>query len=74
MLAIYNIFYIFVRIYVFAKVFYLMWMTYYYPESHPISLLTWWMYFLIFDIWLSVILPSGELKKPKNDNKDEILQ
>lgn len=74
MLLIYNIFYIFVRIYVFAKVFYLMWMTYYYPESYPINLLTWWIYFLIFDIWLSVILPGGELKKPKNNNKDEILQ
>jgi hypothetical protein len=45
-----------------------------YPESYPISLLTWWIYFLIFDIWLEVMLPSK-----KNDDgitfikKDEPL-
>lgn len=74
MLLIYSLFYIFVRIYVFAKVFFLMWMTYYYPETYPISSLTWWMYFLIFDIWLATIIPNTDIKKPKNDKKDEILQ
>ena len=51
-----------------------MWMTYYFPETYPISLLTWWMYFLIFDIWLATIIPNGDFKKPKNDKKEEILQ
>ncbi len=69
-----RFFYVFVRIYVFAKIFYLLYVTSAYPESYPISLLTWWIYFLIFDIWLEVMLPSK-----KNDDgitfikKDEPL-
>jgi len=68
---IYGLFHILVRVYVFAKVFYLMCMNYYLPETYPISLLTWWIYFLIFDIWLETILPT---KKDLNiEKKDESL-
>ena len=70
MLPIYMFFYILIRIYVFAKVFFLMCMTYYYPESYPISTLTWWMYFLIFDIWLEQMLPSNKIGNPNKENKD----
>jgi hypothetical protein len=69
---IYTFFHILVRVYVFAKVFYLMCMTYYYPESYPLSVLTWWIYFLIFDIWLEVILPTKiENKSQSIDEKNE---
>jgi hypothetical protein len=70
MLPIYMFFYILIRIYVFAKVFFLMCMTYYYPESYPIDTLTWWMYFLIFDIWLEQMLPSNKIGNPNKQNKD----
>jgi hypothetical protein len=66
--AFYTFAYILIRIFVFAKVFYLLSMTYYYPESHDINLLTWWMYFLIFDIWIMVMLPDK-----KSFKKDETL-
>jgi hypothetical protein len=58
MFPFYRVFYILVRIYIFAKIFYLLFVTSYYPDLYPISLLTWWIYFLIFDIWLEVILPN----------------
>jgi hypothetical protein len=44
-------------------------MTSVYPESYPITVLTWWIYFLIFDIWLEVILPAS--KKYHSDKEKE---
>jgi hypothetical protein len=73
-LSFYTFFHILVRIYIFAKVFYLLFMTSSYPESYPISMLTWWIYFLVFDIWLEVILPNKkDYVTQNNDNKDEPL-
>jgi len=64
-----------IRIYVFAKVFYLMYMTNLYPETYPISILTWWIYFLIFDIWIDTILPNKEtnidIKINRKNKSDE---
>jgi len=74
MYHIYAFFYTIIRIFVFAKIFYLFIMTSHYPESHDVSLLTWWIYFLIFDIWLLQMLPD---KKPSQENKqndNDILQ
>ena len=72
MLPFYVLFYILIRIYVFAKVFFLMWVTYYYPETYPISTLTWWIYFLIFDIWLSHMLPNTKsITLHKKENNDD---
>ena len=74
MLPFYVLFYILIRIYVFAKVFFLMWVTYYYPETYPINNLTWWIYFLIFDIWLSHMLPNTKsITLNKKENNDETL-
>ena len=71
-LILYSFIYTIVRIYIFAKVFYLMCMNYYFPESYPISLLTWWIYFMIFDIWLDTILSTKNLNNPKKeDNKTD---
>lgn len=72
MLPLYMLFYIIIRIYVFAKIFFLMFMTYFYPESYTIDTLTWWIYFLVFDIWLSQMLPDSKRVK-KNDNDNESL-
>lgn len=67
MLSFYRFFYVIIRIYIFAKISFLLFMTNLYPESYPISVLTWWIYFLIFDIWLEIILPN---KNDSNENKD----
>ncbi len=48
-----------------------MYMTYYYPESFPISMLTWWIYFLIFDIWLETMLPNKKEKTIIVDKEDK---
>ena len=73
MFSLYRVFYILIRIYIFAKIFYLLFVTYYYPDLYPISLLTWWIYFLIFDIWLEVILPNKksttEIKNEEKENE-----
>ena len=66
-LFLYSFVYIIIRIFVFAKVFYLLCMTYYYPESHDINQLTWWIYFLIFDIWLISMLPDKKQIKNNDD-------
>jgi len=71
MLAIYKVFHILIRIYIFAKIFYLLFVTSAYPESYPVSLLTWWIYFLVFDIWLETMLPN---KKDTNQKNDEPLE
>jgi hypothetical protein len=51
-----------VRIYVFCKIIYLLYMTSQDPITYPIEMLTWWIYYLIFDIWLKSILPNEETK------------
>ena len=48
------------RIYIFCRVIYLLYMTHTDPGNFPIESLTWWIYYLIFDIWLSHILPKEE--------------
>ena len=74
MITFYRFFYTLVRIYIFAKIFYLLYMTSSYPESYPISMLTWWMYFLIFDIWLEIMLPTNKDDfDNKIDKKDDPL-
>ncbi len=47
-------------------------MTYYYPETYPISLLTWWIYFLIFDIWIDHLLNNKKIEKVI-EKKDESI-
>lgn len=69
MLPLYMFFYILIRIYVFAKVFFLLFMTYYYPETYSIDTLTWWIYFLVFDIWLSHMLPNSKQETEKNNDE-----
>ncbi len=76
-LSLYTLFHILVRIFIFAKVFYLLCMTSYYPESYPVTILTWWIYFLIFDIWLEVVLPTSKnytiyKEKKDSDNNDPL--
>jgi hypothetical protein len=45
------------RIYIVCKIGFLLFMTQLNPETYPISILTWWIYFLVFDIWLQIVLP-----------------
>lgn len=45
-------------------------MNYYFPESYPISLLTWWVYFMIFDIWIYTILSTKNLNTSENKDNE----
>jgi len=73
MINFYAFFYALIRIFVFAKIFYLLIMTSQYPQSHDVSLLTWWIYFLIFDIWLLQMLPDKKRNQENKPNDNDIL-
>jgi hypothetical protein len=72
LVSLYILFHILVRIFIFSKVLFLLFMTSSYPELYPISTLTWWIYFLIFDIWLEVVLPTS--KKYKNNDENNFFK
>lgn len=55
-----------VRIYIFCKIIYSLYLTSQDPVSYPIETLTWWIYFLIFDIWINSILPNNENKNSED--------
>jgi|688.fasta_scaffold09663_4 hypothetical protein len=70
MLQFYSFFLTTLRIFIFAKLVFLFWMTSSYPESYPISLLTWWIYFLVFDLWLYNNITSKEINQDTTDEKE----
>jgi hypothetical protein len=45
------------RIYIIYKLVSLLYLTQHNPIEHSMDELTWWVYFLIFDIWLQNVLP-----------------
>ena len=45
------------------KIIYLFTMNGLYPDEFPLSNLTWWIYFLVFDIWVMTTINSST----KND-------
>ena len=49
------------------KIIYLFTMNWLYPYEFPLSDLTWWVYFLVFDIWVTLTLTSTK------DEDDEQL-
>jgi hypothetical protein len=51
---------IIVKLYIFCKITYLLYMTNADPINYPIDSLTWWIYLLVFDIWLQFVLPNNE--------------
>jgi hypothetical protein len=56
----YSFFHTIIQIYILIKVSYLLLMTSYNPEAYPLSMLNWWIYFLIFDIWLITMFPKND--------------
>jgi hypothetical protein len=61
-----NIVNLIIKIFVFIKISYLLILTSFYPETYPLHLLNWWIYYLIFDVWL---LMSFKLTKGEVDSK-----
>lgn len=43
-----------------GRILYLLYKTSVDPINYPIETLTWWMYFLIFEIWCSVSFKTPE--------------
>ena len=56
------------RIIVMFKFIMLLWLTIFYPKDYPSSVLTWWVYYMIFDMWMILMLPSDEVIP---DDEDE---
>ena len=56
------------RIIVMFKFIMLLWLTIFYPKDYPSSVLTWWVYYMIFDMWMVLMLPSDEVT---HDDEDE---
>jgi len=52
-----------IKFLIIIKMGYLFTMNYLYPEEYPLSDLTWWIYFLVFDIWVMTTINSST----KND-------
>lgn len=48
------------RIFVVFKVVYLLYMNSQNPSDYPIEGITWWIYFLIFDIWVNIVFTDKE--------------
>lgn len=52
-----------IKFLIIIKMGYLFTMNYLYPEEYPLSDMTWWVYFLVFDIWVMTTINSST----KND-------
>jgi len=57
------------RIIVMFKFIMLLWLTIFYPKDYPSSVLTWWVYYMIFDMWMILMLPSDEII-PDDEDED----
>ena len=55
------------RIIVMFKFIMLLWLTIFYPKDYPSSVLTWWVYYMIFDMWMILMLPSDEMMTNDED-------
>ena len=49
-----------VKIYIFAKISVILYLTKTNPQEHPINELIWWSSFLVFDLWLMKQLPDSK--------------
>ena len=56
------------RIIVMFKFIMLLWLTIFYPKDYPSSVLTWWVYYMIFDMWMILMLPSDEVIPDDEDD------
>ena len=57
------------RIVVMFKFVMLLWLSIFYPKDYPDSILTWWVYYMIFDMWMVLMLPSDEMI-PNDEDED----
>ena len=55
------------RIIVMFKFIMLLWLTIFYPKDYPSSVVTWWVYYMIFDMWMVLMLPT---EKDDIENKE----
>lgn len=66
---------VFARIFIFLKIISLLILTSIFPEKYSISELTWWIYFLVFDIWVMSMIPTAEEirinQEKENENNEE---
>jgi len=57
------------RIVVMFKFIMLLWLSIFYPKDYPSSVLSWWVYYMVFDMWMVLMLPSEEFIPHDEDEK-----
>lgn len=61
---------LFVRIFTLCKITILFLQTSIYPDRYDVSLLTWWIYLLIFDIWVLTQVPAPKDTSDTQENDE----
>lgn len=59
------------KVYISIKVMYVLYMTSIDSNQDRINELIWWSSFLIFDIWITGMLPSPNIDDRKNDDDND---
>jgi hypothetical protein len=60
------------RIFVMFKFLMLLWLTIFHPKEYPTSVLTWLVYYMVFDMWMVLMLPNEE-NNPQNDDENSSI-
>lgn len=63
------IFLVVIRLYIFYRVVGGLIMNSINPQQNPLDNITWWIYYLIFDIWLQQIIPNN-ITEPNDNTKN----
>ena len=50
-----------IRIFVLFKFLILFIQTIFWPNEYPTSLLSWWVYYMVFDMWMVLMLPTENI-------------
>jgi hypothetical protein len=58
---------LYLRIFVLFKFIILLIQTSFWPNEYPTSLLTWWVYYMVFDMWMVLMLPTENISDEDED-------
>ena len=56
MRSLFYIILVVIRILIILNIIYLLWYGWYHPNSLEFNKLTWWVYYMVFDIWLDRVV------------------
>lgn len=56
-----------IRIFVLFKFLILLIQTIFWTNEYPTSLLSWWVYYMVFDMWMVLMLPTENISDEDED-------